>query len=264
MPGRTFKSIGQTPFSFGYIKLKIILNNSYLVAELTWPEVKTCLEQDYLAVLPIGAGSKEHGLHLPMNTDYLQAEWLAKQTVNYCHSLIWPIVSYGYYPAFINYPGSCSVSEVSFSQTIADILQNILMAGANRILIINTGISTIRPLENTLANFNQAGQIILFNAYTGPHFTNVVNEIEKQTFGSHADEIETSIMLALFPDKVEMTKAKHSNGEWIAGPLNPDDAGKPNYSPHGVIGDARLATIEKGQKLTRAIMEDLAEVITAN
>ena len=240
------------------------MNNSYLVAELAWPEVKAYLGRGYLAVLPIGAACKEHGHHLPMNTDFIQAEWLAQQTSLFCPSLIWPTISYGFYPTFVEYPGSCSVSEATFSQSIHDILQSILRSGANRIMILNTGISTIRPLENMLGELNQHRQIILFNVYSGSNFTNAVNEIEQQSVGGHADEIETSIMLTLASDKVDMTKAKNFDAELVAGPLNPNDPDKPNYSPYGVIGDARLATIEKGEILTKAILADLAELIKNN
>ncbi len=237
------------------------MNTSYLLAELTWPEVKEYLEQGYLAVLPIGAACKEHGHHLPMNTDFIQAEWLAQQTSLFCPSLIWPIISYGFYPKFVEYPGSCSISEDTFSQSMHDILQSILRAGANRIIILNTGISTIRPLENMLGKLNQDRQIILFNAYSGSNFTNAVNDIEQQSIGGHADEIETSIMLTLASEKVDMTKAKNFDAELVSGPLNPHDPDKPNYSPSGVIGDARLATVEKGEILTKAILADLAELI---
>jgi len=236
------------------------LNNSYLIAELAWPEVKSYLEKGYLAVLPIGAACKEHGHHLPLNTDYIQAEWLAHQTALFCPSLIWPIVSYGFYPTFVEYPGSCSVTEETFGQCVHDILQSIIRAGANRIMILNTGISTVRPLENMLGELNQHEQIILFNVYSGSSFTRAVNKIEQQSIGGHADEIETSIMLALVPDKVDMTKAKTFDAELIAGPLNPNNPDKPNYSPYGVIGDARLATLDKGKILTNAILEDFAEL----
>jgi len=115
-----------------------------------------------------------------------------------------------------------------------------------------------------LGILNQHKQIILFNIYSGSNFTNAVNEIEQQSIGSHADEIETSIMIAIAPDKVDMTKAKSFDAELVAGPLNPSDPDKPNYSPYGVIGDARLATIEKGEILTKAILADLAELIKNN
>ncbi len=196
-----------------------------------------------------------------MNTDYLQAEWLARQITLFCPSLIWPIVSYGYYPTFIEYPGSCSVSEKTFSQSVHDISQCILSAGANKIMILNTGISTVRPLKNMIDGFLQTNKIILFNAYSGPNFTKVVNEIEQQSIGGHADEIETSIMLAIATDKVDMKKAGCFDSELVAGPLNPNDPDQSNYSPYGVIGDARLATIEKGKMLTDAIVADLIEFI---
>jgi len=157
-----------------------------------------------------------------------------------------------------------SLTENTFVQTITDILQNILVANANRIIIINTGISTIKPLESMLDEINQKQQITLFNIYSGTNFTEAVKTLEKQTTGGHADEIETSIMLSLASEKVNMSKAKKFNGELTAGPLNPDNPGEPNYSPYGIIGDATLATIEKGEKLTQAILKDLAKVITVN
>jgi len=49
-----------------------------LAAEVAWPEVQRRLEAGAPALLPIGAACKEHGCHLPLNTDFLQAEWLAR------------------------------------------------------------------------------------------------------------------------------------------------------------------------------------------
>jgi creatinine amidohydrolase len=231
------------------------------VAELCWPEVEQILAQDVLAILPIGAACKEHGPHLPLNTDYLQAEWLARNTALTCPSLIWPTIGYGFYPSFVEYPGSCSLSAQTFADTVQQILQGIVSAGASRILIINTGISTIPPLESMLAALDLTTQIHLFNAYAGSHFSVAVEDIEEQACGHHADEIETSIMLALAPQLVDMDKAACCTVEREDGPLNRHAPELPNYSPSGVLGDARLATTEKGSKLTAAMLKDMAEAI---
>lgn len=61
-------------------------------------------------MLPIGAASKQHGFHLPTNTDRVQAEWLAARIADRFDALIWPTVGYGYYPAFVGYAGSISLS----------------------------------------------------------------------------------------------------------------------------------------------------------
>ena len=78
----------------------------HLIEQLTWDEVARRLENGAPAILPIGAAAKEHGFHLPMNTDRIQAEWLAARLADRVDALIWPTVVYGYYPAFTDYAGS--------------------------------------------------------------------------------------------------------------------------------------------------------------
>ena len=49
-----------------------------------------------------------------MNTDRIQAEWLAARLADRFDALIWPTVSYGYYPAFVEYAGSIGLSAAVF------------------------------------------------------------------------------------------------------------------------------------------------------
>ncbi len=86
----------------------------HLIERLTWDEVARRLENGAAAILPIGAAAKQHGFHLPMNTDRVQAEWLAARLADRIDALIWPTVAYGYYPAFAEYAGSSSLSAPVF------------------------------------------------------------------------------------------------------------------------------------------------------
>ena len=119
-----------------------------LLAQLSWPEVERRIAAGAVAVLPIGAACKQHGPHLPMNADLLQAEWLAAALVQRARVLVWPPVAYGYYPAFRDYPGSVSLSAATFEAVVADILADIRRAGAPAALILNTGISTIEEMRS--------------------------------------------------------------------------------------------------------------------
>ncbi len=229
------------------------------VASVPWPEVQARLKRGARAILPIAAGAKEHGYHLPMGTDFLQAEWLASALSEVANIAIWPIVSYGFYPAFVDYPGSCSLSRATFVATIGEILQDIYRAGANAIAVLNTGISTIPALEEVLAKRHDPIRFDLIHCYGGPRYRAVVRELEQQARGGHADELETSIMLAIAPDQVHLERAESSTATMIPGPLNRTNPEAPNYSPSGVYGDPRLATQAKGERLVRAILEDVLE-----
>src|SRR5260370_12228835 len=73
------------------------------IERLTWDEVARRIADGAAAILPIGAAAKQHGFHLPINTDRIQAEWLAGKVAEKIDGLIWPTLTYGHYPAFFEY-----------------------------------------------------------------------------------------------------------------------------------------------------------------
>ena len=229
------------------------------VAQLTWPEVERRIEAGALAVLPVGAACKQHGPHLPMNADLLQAEWLAAALVQRAEVLVWPSVAYGYYPAFRDYPGSASLSAATFRAMVAEILADIGHAGARTVLVLNTGISTIEPLQAAAAVMSEQLRIGLANVYAGPRCRSVTQAIEQQARGAHADELETSILLAIGPEHVALDKAEAwtPSAMAVSGPFSRSDPDNPRFSPSGVWGDPTLASADKGRRLLAAMVEDL-------
>jgi len=228
-------------------------------AQLSWPEVEQRIKAGAIAVLPVGAACKAHGPHLPMNTDLLQAEWLAAALVQRADVLVWPAVTYGYYPAFTDYPGSVSLTRATFQHMVQEILGEIRRAGARAVLLLNTGISTIEPLQAAADNLPGELRIELANVYAGPRCRSVTKAIEEQPRGGHADELETSILLAIGHEHVALDKAE----TWtppamaVSGPFSRSDPGNPRFSPSGVWGDPTLASDEKGRRLLAAIVDDL-------
>ena len=229
--------------------------SSSWVSELSWPDVEQRISQGASALLPVGASAKEHGRHLPMNTDFIQAKWLSHQLALQNDLLIWPVVNYGYYPAFVEFPGSVSLSEATFSSMITDIVDSIFRAGIDRIALLNTGISTIKPLDDVIAH--SSGDICLINVYSGQQFKQTVIQVIEQTQGGHADETETSIMLAINETLVNMRLA---SGSMTAceqpGRLSRGDPQSLNYTPSGACGAPQLGTPDKGLLLLKAMLKD--------
>lgn len=233
-------------------------------AQLSWSEVAHRLHSAAIALLPIGAACKEHGLHLPMQADLLQAEWLSGAMVQRANVLVWPTVTYGYYPAFTDYPGSVSLSRETFQHMVGEILSDIRRAGERTVLILNTGISTIEPLQAVADAMPKEMCIKLANVYDGPCYRSEAEAIEEQSCGGHADELETSIMLAIDPQYVNQDKADAwiPTGMTASGPFSRDQD-KPGFSPTGVWGDPTLASEEKGRRLLAAIVDDLLTAVKA-
>ena len=234
------------------------------IERLTWDEVARRIADGAAAILPVGAAAKQHGFHLPLNTDRIQAEWFAAKLAMRIDALVWPTLSYGYYPAFTEYAGSSSLSASTFEAVVHEIAAGILDRGCRKLFVLNTGISTLAPIDRALARLD-AGQIMHLRIYDGPRYRRAAEALVVQSHGSHADELETSLMLALAPQLVDMSRAEASPAltHDTPGRLTPSDKNSPNYSRSGSYGDPTLATSAKGEILLAAILDDLNEQAAA-
>jgi creatinine amidohydrolase len=230
------------------------MKGAYL-ENMTWPEAQTALRENPVVLVPIGARCKEHGPHLPLNTDWVQAEYFTTRVVEVLPVLVLPTVQYGYYPAFVEYPGSIHLEADTFAAMVAQICRSLFRHGPHRFYGLNMGVSTLAPLQHVATAL--AGDGIAF-AYSDPRRLAgpVEQELQEQARGGHGDELETSVMLHIAPAKVDMTRAPREIGDYRGGgPFRRiDPAAEGLYSPSGIWGDATLATSEKGALLAEAIV----------
>jgi creatinine amidohydrolase len=232
-----------------------------LLSDMTWLEAEKALKPDTVVVIPIGAESKEHGPHLLLKNDFILAEYLKKRVLAQSSVVIAPTVNYNFYPAFLEYPGSISLTLETARDMLVDIATSLARYGPKRFYALNTGVSTKRPLEAAAQLLAKQGIVLRYTDLTA-----VLDPIEKQFCtqegGTHADESETSMLLYIDPASVNMAKAVkdyHPN----PGPLTRDPKGKGTYSATGIYGDPTLATREKGRKITEALVRKILEEIEA-
>jgi creatinine amidohydrolase len=214
---------------------------------LTWVEAETALKNYEVVLFALGARTKEHGPHLPLNTDYILAEYLKNRILDVVPAAVLPTLEYGYYPSFLEYPGSVSIEAETFKNTIVDICNSMNRYGIRKFYVLNTGISTLRPLKLAQDELKSRG-IILWYLDLGEVDRLLPPGLLRQEGGSHADEGETSMMLYIAPDKVKMSKAvKDFDPRPDRKGLTRDPQGQGTYSPTGIWGDPTLATKEKGK-----------------
>lgn len=227
---------------------------------LTWDEAKNVLNSSTVMVIPLGAQCKEHGHHLPLNTDWLFAEGLKKAVETQVEAVFAPTLNYSYYPAMVKYPGTASLSYDTTIGMITDICNSFARFGVTKFYVLNTGISTLKPLKSAAERLEQE-RIALCYSDLNKLLDRTKSEIQEQEGGGHADEIETSIMMVLAPDVVKMEKAKKDFSGDGDGPLTPVDDGSGVFSPTGTWGDPSLATVEKGRKLVDALTKGIIKEI---
>src|SRR4030042_6909065 len=76
---------------------------------LTWMDAEDALKRYKGVLIALGARTKEHGPHLPLNRDYIMAEYLKDRVKKEVAVAVLPTIQYGYYPSFLEYPGSISI-----------------------------------------------------------------------------------------------------------------------------------------------------------
>jgi creatinine amidohydrolase len=244
-------------------------NTGRFIEDLTWPEVADALKADVPVILPIGAAAKEHGHHLPMKTDWLLARALAEGIAARLPVLMAPIVPFGYYPVFRTYPGSQHLSADTFVRLLTELLEGLIDQGARRIAIVNTGVSTEGPIGLATRGILERRGLKIGVADIR-RLGRTADHLMKQQFGGHADERETSILLAIAPELVRMDRARPDYGKEpppgiFATPttMQSTDAGAADYSETGAFGDPTLASADKGRAFLDAMIADLVDGLIA-
>jgi creatinine amidohydrolase len=232
-----------------------------LLENLTWVEAEKVLTPSTVVVIPIGAAAKEHGPHLKLKNDFLLAEWFKKRVLDAADVVVAPTVNYHFYPAFVEYPGSTTLRLETARDLMVDICASLARYGPKRFYALNTGVSTLRALEPAAAELARQGILL--------RYTNVLEvggaaeqKVRQQQGGTHADEIETSLMLYMAPETVDMNKAvKEYHPGRTKGRLSRDPKTEFTYSPSGVFGDATLATRAKGEVIANAMLAGILREI---
>lgn len=233
-----------------------------LLWDLTWVEAEAALTPDTVVVLPLGAASKEHGPHLLLKNDWLLAEYYKERVLAAADVVIAPTLGYHHYPAFVEYPGSTSLSAETSRDVVVEICRGLARFGPRRFYVLNTGVSTVKPLRAAAEVLAAEGILLRFTdilALAEP----VEKEVSEQPGGTHADEIETSMMLYIAPQTVDMSKAvrDYAPKEKPGFSRTPDGPG--HYSATGIWGDPTLATREKGQKVVEHMVAGILAEIEA-
>jgi creatinine amidohydrolase len=208
--------------------------------ELTWPEAKARFDGDAVVVIPIGAASKAHGAHLPLKTDALTARALGQKLIERLPVVAAPVVGFGYYPAFTGFAGSQHLTADTFKAVLRELIESFTAHGVRRIALVNTGVSTEKPIDEIAA---ETGVLALHMRLTGQ----AADPLIEHKDGGHADERETSVVLALDPRSVRMAELKPAA----------------DFKLSAATGDPTRASAFKGERLLAARIDDMVEAIVA-
>jgi creatinine amidohydrolase len=233
-------------------------------ADLHWPDVGDATRAGSVALLPFGA-VEEHGPHLPLGTDIDLAAALADHICEAAGLIRLPTMPYGQVWSLARFPGSLSVRDEILVGLITDLADGLRRGGVTGLVLFTAHLGNVTALRTaTRALADTGGLPAIALAYPG--LEQVADEVRDSPRSHpsimHADELETSLMLALHPEKVDPDRAVAEYPEYP-----PDFGVAPirwdTLSRSGVFGDATAASAEKGTKIVEQVVATACEIIQA-
>lgn len=222
----------------------------------TWPEIQAAWTAGKIALLPIGA-HEEHGPHCPLSTDTVMAEGFARRLADALDAVLLPAIPYGETWSTSGFPGTISLSPKTVKRIILDIGTSLKDQGAKALIIVNGHFGNRAPIELACRKLKYVIQLPVL-ALDYPGLEKLAGEIctSKPAAPSfyHADEVETSIMLALMLQSVQMDKAAPEYPDFPA-TFGSEPILLNTFCKSGVFGDPRAATAEKGERLLQGLTQ---------
>jgi creatinine amidohydrolase len=240
------------------------------IERMTSPAVQAALDDGVTTAIVACGAVEQHGPHLPLFMDAEHGAALAEAVAERLgNALVAPAVRVGCSEHHMRFPGSMTVRLETFEAICTDYAESLSRHGFHQVLFIPTHGGNYGPLAALAPRLDQrlapATRVRAFTDLAAQIrvWERVVEEMSGlgDRVGGHADIAETSIMLALHPELVDVERA----AEGYRGALTPDvlqrvfNEGIGAVTPNGILGDARGASAEMGRRCMEATAEMVAE-----
>ena len=229
----------------------------------TWCEIGEAVKQGMdTAILPVGA-LEQHGPHMGCGMDAEIADRLCKQVAEQTGAALLPTLPFGCSIGHSKrWPGTIALQPKTLIDVIFDIGTWVYASGFKRLFIINSHVTNFAPLRCALEMLraeHDGFMIALVNS------ASISDRVKQKHFEDaddwHANDAETSLMMAVSPAMVREDKIQEADDEDRTGncvfshPVN-------RTSKNGVTGFPGRATSEKGKELFNWMVEDLSSLVT--
>jgi creatinine amidohydrolase len=231
--------------------------------------------EQVVAVLPVAA-IEQHGPHLPLGVDATLVDGIVQAGLPHLPAdlpvLFLPTQQVGKSNEHIRFPGTLTLAAETIIRLWTDIGESVARAGVRKLVLFNSHGGQVSVMDIVARELRTRCELMVFsvNWFNLPlgDAVDLLFSREEHRFGIHAGDIETSMMLALRPQLVDMAQAhdfKSSSQERaqkfpILGNGSSAKLGwqMQDYNPLGAAGNATLATADKGRAVVEAAGRQLA------
>jgi len=235
-----------------------------------------------IAVLPVAA-TEQHGPHLPLSVDTVLADGIVAASLPHLPAdlsvLFLPTQAVGLSPEHARFPGTLTLKAETVLRLWTDIGESVAAAGVRKLLLFNSHGGQVSVLDLVARDLRARLNLLVYSCswFTLPlhdaqgQDLNALFSAEEHRFGIHGGDIETSMMLALAPARVQMSQAQNfvSTAQARAQQFPILGNGRSaklgwqtqDYHSAGAVGNAAAATAAKGEALVQAAGRALAQLL---
>jgi creatinine amidohydrolase len=233
-----------------------------LWSEQSWEEIPRRLDAaGQAAILPVGA-TEQHGPHLGCGMDASLADILCRAVSRETQALMLPLMPYGCSLGHSRrWPGTIALDPALVTQLVVAIGAWAHHSGVRRLFIVNAHVTNAAPLRCALETLRATYDDLMIAVIDTARISDRVREAHFADAADwHANDAETSLMMALAPEMVKPDRIDDADDEdrtqglVFSHPVN-------RTSLNGVTGRPSLASAEKGRQLFAWMVEDLAALI---
>lgn len=244
-------------------------------AYLTSPAIASMPnKQNVVIIQPMGA-IEQHGAHLPLIVDAAISIGVLGRALKKLDPAIpayaLPPLYYGKSNEHSTFAGTITMSTQTMLAVLTDIAESIYRAGFRKLALMNSHGGQPQILEIVARDLHEKyPDLTIFPLFTWrvPNVAKDLLTAKELEFGIHGGDAETSLMLALLPEQVDMNQAvtEYPYGLPDRSMLSMEGANPfawvtRDLTQSGVLGDARAATKEKGEKILSSLVDGWTELI---
>ena len=235
-----------------------------------------------IAVLPVAA-IEQHGPHLPLNVDATLVDGVIAAALPHLPAglpvLFLPTQAVGYSPEHSRFAGTLTLKAETIIRLWTELAESVAQSGVKKLVLLNSHGGQVGLLDVVARDLRARLGMLVYSVswFNLPLLAedgaplNAQFSAHEHRFGIHAGQIETSMMLALKPDQVDMAQARnfHSTSQERAEKFSILGDGRSaklgwqiqDYNPHGAVGNAVAASAEAGLALLGAAGRSLAQLL---
>lgn len=244
-------------------------------SDLRSPEFKGKLK-DFVVLVPLGA-TEQHGDHLPVKTDAALAEELSNRIDKTCNDFILtlPPLWVGASHHHLDFPGTVSLRVSTYAAVLHDITESLLRQGFRKIVFLNCHGGNVPPINYFMSELQEKGGESDFWVTAVTYWTMDMHGAAKPCGMkterlTHACEYETSMILAIDPEHVDMKVACNRKPDFQSKyfALQAEFASQVHASvnfrqitTNGAMGSPEFADAEKGKKLLSFFENKVSEFL---